>query len=380
MATLTTTLTLLIGPTVPVPAPPVLLDALETVEVTTGDRGRSGFQLTFSAGRSGSGDLRDSPLLSGTTLRPFSRVVVRVAFGGAPRLLMDGVITHRELIPGSAPGAGTLTVTGQDVSVVMDLEEKIAEHPAQAEHVIATMLISSAAYSAYGLVPRVTAPSSADAPAATERVPVQHGTDLAYLNQMAARFGFVCYVIPGPATASNTVYWGPPVRDGTPQPALSVDLGADTNVEHITFRSDGLAPTRIRGTIQDRSTDQSVSVSSDQSSRTPLSAEPDLTSLPKVRATLIRDSGLTATRALARAAGAADAASDSVTATGRLDALRYGSLLTARGLVGLRGAGRTHDGLWYVAKVSHRIQRGEYVQDFTLTRDGSGSTVGTVRP
>jgi hypothetical protein len=380
MAALTTHLTLLIGPTVAVPAPPVLLDSLDHVEVSTADRGRSGFQLTFSAGRSGSADLIDSPLLSLPTLRPFSRVVLQVAFGGAPQVLMDGVITHRELMPSAAPGGGTLTVTGQDVSVMMDLEEKNVEHPAQAENVIATLLISSASYSAYGLIPRVVAPALVDTPAATERVPVQRGTDLAHLNRMAARFGFVCYVLPGPRAGSNTVYWGPPVRAGVPQPALNVDLGAETNVEHITFRSDGLAPTRISGTVQDRATDQAVVVRSAASLRPPLSAQPDWLTLPSVRTTLIRDSGLTATQALARAQGAADASTDSVTATGTLDALRYGALLTARGLVGLRGAGFTHDGLWYVSRVGHRIRRGEYTQDFTLTRDGSGSTVSAVRP
>ena len=40
VALLSTRLTLLIGPTVPVPAPPVLLDALDHVEVTTPDSGR----------------------------------------------------------------------------------------------------------------------------------------------------------------------------------------------------------------------------------------------------------------------------------------------------------------------------------------------------
>jgi hypothetical protein len=380
MAALTTHLTLLIGPTVAVPAPPVLLDSLDHVEVTTADRGRSGFQLTFSAGRSGSADLIDSPLLSLPALRPFSRVVLQVAFGGAPQVLMDGVITHRELMPSAAPGGGTLTVTGQDVSVMMDLEEKNVEHPAQAENVIATLLISAGSYSAYGLIPQVVAPALVDTPAATERVPVQRGTDLAYLNRMAARFGFVCYVVPGPRAGSNTVYWGPPVRAGVPQPALTVDMGAETNVERITFRSDGLAPTRVSGTVQDRGTDQAVAVRSAASLRQPLSAQPDWLTLPSVRTTLIRDSGLTATQALARAQGAADASTDSVTATGTVDALRYGALLTARGLVGLRGAGFTHDGLWYVSRVSHRIRRGEYTQDFTLTRDGSGSTVSVVRP
>ena len=373
MAVLTTTLTLLIGPTVPVPAPAVLLDALDHVEVTTSDTGRSGFQIVFSAGRSGAPDLIDYPLLSQPALRLFSRVVLLVTFGGPPKVLMDGVITHRELIPGNTPGAGTLTVTGEDVSVMMDVEEKNVEHPAQAENVIAALLIAS--YPTYGLIPQVIPPPLIDPPIPIQRVPVQRSTDLAYLNAMAARFGFVCYAIPGPAPMTNTVYWGPPVRTGTPQRALAVDAGADTNVDQISFRSNGLAPTKVRALVQDPSSNQAVAVQSGTSLRVPLSAQPD----PSIRTTLASFSGLTATQALARAQGTADASTDSVTATGTLDALRYGDLLTARGLVGLRGAGLMHDGLWYVQRVSHRIRRGEYTQAFTLTRDGSGATVAAVR-
>ncbi len=377
MASLSTILTLLIGPTLPVPAAPDLVDALDHVEVTASDRGRSGFQIVFSAGRSGSSDLVDYALLSRPELRPFSRVLLLVAFGGPPKVLMDGVITHRELMPGDLPGNGTLTIMGEDVSVMMDLEEKNAEHPSQAENTIATQLIGS--YPAYGLTPQVTTPPVVDTPATTERVPVQRGTDLAYLNQMAARFGFVCYVIPGPAQMTNTVYWGPPVRSGPPQRALTVDMGVETNVEQISFRANGLAPTKVSGVVQDPSSNQVVSVTSSASLRVPLSAQPDWQTLPTTRTTLPCASGLTSSQAMARAQGAADASTDSVTATGTLDALRYGDLLTARGLVALRGAGWTHNGLWYVQQVTHRIKRGEYTQAFTLKRDGSGSTIGAVQ-
>jgi hypothetical protein len=48
--------------------------------------------------------------------------------------------------------------------------------------------------------------------------------------------------------------------------------------------------------------------------------------------------------------------------------------------VGLRGAGLTNDGLFYVKSVSHSIRRGEYKQRFTLTREGTGTTIPMVRP
>lgn len=377
MALLGVNLTLLIGPNIAAPAPLPLVESLERVEVTTSDSGRSGFQLVFATGRSGRADLSDFPLLRLPLLQPFRRVVLMVRFGGVPRVLMDGVITHRELTPGAAPGATTITVTGEDISVMMDLEQKTVEHPAQNEAVIATSLVL--AYAGLGLVPEVVPPASLDVPVPVERIPVQQGTDLAYLTSIAARFGFVFYVIPGPAPMTSTAYWGPQVRVGVPQRALSVDLGADTNVQQVTFRSDGLASTQLVGQIQDRLTNRSVTVRSVGDPRPPLAAQPDwLVNLPNVRTTIFRDSGLSALSAQARVQGAAEASHESLTVTGTMDGLRYGDVLRARQLVGLRGAGYAHDGLYYVKRVTHALRTGSYTQSFTLTREGAGSTVSAV--
>ena len=54
--------------------------------------------------------------------------------------------------------------------------------------------------------------------------------------------------------------------------------------------------------------------------------------------------------------------------------LRYGRVLKARQLVGVRGAGPAFDGLYYVKSVTHKLKRGEYKQSFTLVRNGLVST------
>ncbi len=51
-----------------------------------------------------------------------------------------------------------------------------------------------------------------------------------------------------------------------------------------------------------------------------------------------------------------------VTCEGSLDVTRYGGVLSARKLVGVRGAGPAFDGLYYVKSVTHKIKRGEYKQ------------------
>src|SRR3954471_5961087 len=109
-------LTLLIGPTVPLPAPVTLTEALKSIEVTHQDEGRSGFQLTFEAGRAGPADIVDYPLLLGPLLRPWNRVVLVLTLTGIPEVLMDGVITHQQHTPSNDPGASTISVTGEDLS------------------------------------------------------------------------------------------------------------------------------------------------------------------------------------------------------------------------------------------------------------------------
>lgn len=373
-------LALLVGPTVAVPAPAPLAEALQGVEVTHSDEGRSGFQITFQIGRGGPIALADYPLLASPLLKTFNRLVIAVAFGAVPRVLIDGVITHKELSPSDEPGASTLTVTGEDLGLVLDREEKSAEHPAQDETIIANKIILG--YAQYGLVPMVIPPLALDPPIPLERTPVQQGTDLDYLVEMARRHAYVFYVMPGPAPMASIAYWGPPVRAGLPQRALSVNLGSSTNVDSISFRHNAVAPTLVSGQVQDRATNGSMPVRALASSRVPLSLRPTwLTERANVRRRQFRQGGLSVSQAFARAQAEVDASVDaSVVAEGQLDALRYGEPLQPRGLVGLRGVGFSYDGLWYVKRVTHTIRKEHYKQSFTLSRDGEGSTTPVVRP
>jgi len=65
---------------------------------------------------------------------------------------------------------------------------------------------------------------------------------------------------------------------------------------------------------------------------------------------------------------------------GSLDVLRYGHVLKARQLVGVRGAGLSFDGLYYGKKVSSKLKAGEFRQSFSLARNGLISTLPLVPP
>jgi hypothetical protein len=372
-------LTLLIGPTVAVPAPPPLMEALESVEVTHSDEVRSGFQITFQVGRSGPADLLDYALVSNPLFKPFNRVILIVTVSAIPRVLMDGIITHQQFSPSDQPGQSTFTITGEDVSVMMDREEKSVEHPAQDETLIALKLIAS--YAQYGLIPIVIPPVVIDPPIPIERIPAQQATDPQYLQQIAERHAYVFYITPGPAPFTNTAYWGPPVRLGVPQSALAVNMGAETNIESFNVRNNALQPTLVEGKVQDRTTNQALPVQTFASLRPPLAAFPAwLFNQPNLRKTQFRQSGVNAVQALTRAQAMTDASIDAVVAEGELDAVRYGHLLEPRGLVGVRGAGYLHDGFWYVKRVTHSIRKEAYKQRYTLSREGLGSTTPVVVP
>jgi hypothetical protein len=372
---------LLIGPTVAVPATPDLLEALRSIEVNSSENGRSGFQIGFSAGRSGLSALIDYPLLQNPLLRPFNRVILTAIFDFVPQVLIDGIITHVQLQPGTEPGSDLLTVTGEDVSVMMDREERTQEYPAQPEPVIALQLI--ARYAQYGLIPVIIPPPVLDVPIPVERVPVQRGTDYSYLQQMAGRVGHVFFIQPGPAPFSNIAYWGPPRRIGVPQRALSINMGSATNVNSISFQHDALAATVVSGSIQDSRTGAQLPVMTFASLRPPLVSRPALPlDYLNARRVLPQDvAGSDFAQAMSRAQAVTDQSVDSVqTASGELDAGRYGGLLRARELVGVRGAGETHDGWYYVRRVSHRIERGSFKQSFELSREGVGALTPVVIP
>lgn len=369
-------LTLLAGPTVPLPVGPPLIESLQSVEVTHNDTERSGFQITFQVGR-GPTDLFDYPTVSSPQFKPFGRVIIMVTFGAVPQVLMDGIITNQQLNPGNEPGSSTFTVTGEDVSVMMDREEKNVEHPAQPEIAIAAKIIAT--YAQYGLIPMVLPPIAMDVPLPIERVPVQQSTDLQYLQEIAERHGYVFFVIPGPAPGTNTAYWGPPVRVGLPQRALSFNMGPQTNVDTLNFQNNADEPTQVTGRVQDRQTNQATPVQTVAAARPPLASQPP--NPAQMRTQVLREAGVNIPQAYARAQAVTDSSTDEVvTASGTLSALRYGGILQARALVGLRGVGFSYDGLYTVKSVTHKITKNDYKQDFNLAREGLGAITPVVPP
>lgn len=359
-------LQLMIGPAVPIPAPKPVTDALQSVQVTS-SKEQSGFQLTFAISKK-------SPLL--TTMLPagyfdpmITRVVVLAIVNGFPHVLMDGIVTRQELSPSNEPGQSTLTITGEDLSVLMDIVElPFMRYPGMPVPV--RVMVILAKYLAFGIVPIVIPPVVFDVPIPIDKIPTQQGTDRQYVQQLASQAGYVFYVEPGPAPGASIAYFGPDVRIPVPQPALNVNMDAHTNVESMTFSLDGLAKKIVVFTIFDPATHKipiPIPVPNLSILRPPLGARltpPSRVEFPGY------GSEMTPLEAAESILGLMFNASDSITVSGSLDVLRYGHVLRSKMLVGVRGAGIAYDGLYYVNSVTHTIKRGEYKQSFQLSRDG----------
>jgi hypothetical protein len=368
-------LTLLVGPAVPVPAPRVVTDAISSVQVTNGGA-RGAFQIAFAVSK-------QSPLT--TTMIPAGyfdpgiRVMIVVTVGGFPNVLMDGIITRHEVAPSNEVGQSTFTVTGEDLSVLMDIVEMpFMRWPAMPAP--ARVLAMLAKYAPFGIIPVVIPPIFLDVPIPIKEIPTQSGTDLAYIQQLAEQNGHVFFIDPGPLPGANTAYWGPEFVLPIPQPALNINMDANTNVDSMTFSLDGLAKKILVLTVMDPVTKKipiPIPIPNISLLQPPLGAR--LT--PPLKVEFSKDvSKLDPLKAVALALARTSASSHAVTASGQLNVLRYGRVLKARQLVGARGAGIAYDGMYYVKSVTSNIKRGEFKQSFSLSRDGLISITPRVVP
>jgi hypothetical protein len=375
-------LRLLIGPVFPVTPPRAVMDALSEVEVDIDDVGQSGFKLTFSVDKQS--PLQILFLLTGGALLPFLRVVIAVVVNGQTNVLIDGFVTNNSIAPGDKGSNSTLTLMGKDLTVLMD-QSRWSGFPFPAMPAEARVTLILLKYAFCGMLPLVIPSVLLFVPLPIDQIPSQQGTDLQYIRYLAEQAGYVFYIDPGPTPGVSKAYWGPQVKVGNPQAALSADMDAYTNVESLRFSFDQEKNKIPLVYIYNSQTGVSFPIPIPPI--TPLN--PPLGVIPPLPTNLIppdlspyRED--VAKRPIPQAImmGLAEAAknAEAVSCEGSLDVTRYGQVLNARGLVGVRGAGPAFDGLYYVKRVTHKIKRGEYKQDFTLTRNGLVSTVSTVNP
>lgn len=365
------TLSVQIGPVAVSPAPAAVTNAIDSATVTSAVGARSGFQLSLTYSKT-SPIARD--LLPSGYFDPMTRVVLVATVRGVPTVLADGPIKRQDVTATTRPGEYKLVLTGEDVTGYMDVID-LTGFPFPAMPPFARVALMVAKYAPFGVIPMtIPAPfSSVDLP--IEKYAHQQGTDFEYATKLAKEAGYEFYVNPGPAPGTNTAYWGPPVRVGLVQPALTIDLDHASNLDSLTFSADGNAAVLPYAHIKVAGFSVPVPVPDIGLLKPPLAARPLVPTKTKLLETERMKMPDVMTALLAGRGGV-----DPVTATGSIQVSRYGKLLSARSLVGVRGGGRAHNGLWFVKSVTTVLGRGTGKQTFQLCRDGLISTVSAVTP
>jgi hypothetical protein len=374
-------LSLMMGPFIPETPPRAVLDALAEATVTVNDVGTSAFQLTFSIDKQS--PLQILFLLTGGSPLLFMRVVLVATVNGVANVLIDGVVTNNHIAPGDKGSNSTLTITGEDLTALMN-QSNWSGFPFPACPAEARVALLLAKYAVFGVVPLIIPSVLIDVPLPIDTIPGQQGTDLEYIRNLADRVGYVFYLDPGPAAGMSKAYWGPQIKIGAEQPALNVDFDAYTNVESLHFNFDQQQNKIPILFIYNQETNLTFPIPIPPI--TPL--DPPLGVIPPLPTNILGDlkpvrddlSKRSIPQALMIGMATAAKWAEAVTGDGSLDVTRYGGILKARQLVGVRGAGPAFDGLYYVKSVTHKIKRGEYKQDFKLSRNGLVSTVSTVSP
>jgi hypothetical protein len=368
-------LQLLMGPGVPIPAPRIVIDALEQVKVESGSgQTQSGFELTLKI--QNTSPLQTLFLLTGGASIPIFRVVIAVTLGGTTTVLMDGVMTHHELRSDGGP-TSTLTVKGKDLTALMDIVQLDGlPYPGMSPAV--RVLVAVSKYAAFGVVPLVIPSVLEDVPIPIERIPRHQGTDYAYITALAHEVGYVFYIDPGPVPGVSKAYWGPEIKVGAPQPALNLSLdGPHNNVKNLSFAFDKEKKEMPVVFIQEPISKAPIGIPIPDITplNPPLGLVPPLP--PKI--TFLDDTAnMNPLQAAMRGLAYAGQHSDALFGSGTLDVQRYGHVLRSRQLVGVRGAGEAFDGLHYVSSVTSTLKRGEFVQSFSLARNGLLSTLPSV--
>jgi len=367
-------LTLMMGGFSASPVPEAVIDALLSVQVTTTMGSQGGFQLQFAWSKNSV----LAQLHAGGFFDPRQRVIIAVTVNGATEVLMDGIITKQDLTPSGAAGKSTLTLTGLDLTALMDFIDLTGiPYPAMPMFAIVELILAK--YAVLGVVPVAIPPVLALIQNPIERFLKQDGTDYSYVNTLASKVGAIFYLDPGPTPGMSLAYWGPDLTKsfaGT-QSAISINFDGTTTVDSLNFSYDGTLATNYLVTIIEPNTHLPIPIplpSIDVIKAPQAAHAPTPLRYTQLRPIANQNPIGAALAGLARLFETADV----VTGSGQLDVLRYGRIFKARQLCAIRGGGAYYDGLYYVKSVSHAIKRGEYKQNFTLARGGTGSSVSTV--
>ncbi len=348
------------------PASLDLLDVIQQIEIE--DHAEMADMLRMSVAIAVKDGCVGWSVIDDNTFERLTKIRVNVNVGsGKTEPLIEAYVTEANANFANQPGQSVLNIVAMEPTVLMNLVEDNKAWPNMADSDIADRIFRD-----HQLVPVVdqTQPTWQE----NDYVPMQRGTDIQFLQALAKRNGFECYVELNPDSGQVEGHFHLPKLQQTPQGVLSVNMGDATNVNSFNARFDNLGPTTAKASNIDVDSQDDQDGDADEQELTDLGATPSLAST-NPRQVLLSGTGLSTTGELKTAAQAeVDRSSWAITAEGEVNTVAYGDVLRAKRPVLVRGAGPQFSGTYYVQSVTHTINGDGYSQRFSLKRNALGLT------
>src|ERR1017187_874411 len=288
------------------------------------------------------------------------------AGSGKTEPLIEAYVIETDAGFANQPGQSMLNVVAMEPTVKMNLKETVRPWPNMADSDIAEEIFRDYKFTA---VVDATQPARDE----IDHTEIQRGTDIQFLQSLAMRNGFECYVELNPQTGQVEGHFHKPRLQQTSQGVLSVNLGPATNVNSFNAKFDMLKPAMVAAKNVD------VHAREQQSADSQSLGDKQLGSASTVaddsRQVLLGGTGLAETGELQTAAQAeVDRSSWAITAEGDVNTVAYGDVLRAKRPVEVRGVGLQFSGTYYVEQVLHTFNGDGYTQHFSLRRNAAGLT------
>lgn len=348
------------------PASLELLDVIQQIEIE--DHAEMADMLRMSVAIAVKDGCVGWSVIDDNTFQRLTKIRVNVNVGsGKTEPLIEAYVTEANANFANQPGQSVLNIVAMEPTVLMNLVEDNKAWPNMADSDIADRMFRDHQFTP---VVDQTQPTWQE----NDYVPMQRGTDIQFLQALAKRNGFECYVELNPDSGQVEGHFHLPKLQQTPQGVLSVNMGDATNVNSFNARFDHLGPTTAKTSNIDIDSKDDQDTDADEQELTDLGATPSLAST-NPRQVLLSGTGLSSTGELKTAAQAeVDRSSWAITADGEISTVAYGDILRAKRPVLVRGAGPQFSGMYYVQSVTHTINGDGYSQRFSLKRNALGLT------
>ena len=351
------------------PASAAVLNAIKQIEME--DHARMADMLRLRLAVAVKEDGSGWTLLDDTLFTRMVNLRLSVTVGsGSAQPLINAYVIEVDTKFSNEPGGSELIVTAMDPTVLMHLDEKVKPWPNMKDSDVASAIFADASY---GFTPVVEDTSWSRQE--NDHTLIQRGTDIQFLQQLADRNGYECFV---EMTDAGTLegHFHPPKHDGQPQGTLTVNTGAATNVNRFQARFDMLGPTTAKAATLDPDDASAQSGQADNAKQGEGMGDEPAVPAERPRKLLLSQLGMAQAGEVQRYAQAVvDRSSWSIVAEGELNTVAYGGVLKAKQPVMVRGVGRQFSGRYYVERVLHTIAGdGAYTQRFTLRRNATGLT------